>query len=629
MLDALKVQSLSFDTWELVVVDNGRSLSKAHKKELSELEKNAGLLLRIVEEERLGLSQARVTGIQASSGEILVFVDDDNVLAGNYLEESLNALKDDKEIIIAGGKIIPDYQRKPPSFVFNFESLLALCDHGEEILKYKTDRSSKPQTKQAVLRYPVFAPVGAGMVIRAEAAKEYAKEYNQNKAHAIQDRKGKSLSSGGDNDLVLSVLAKGGKLAYLPTLSLTHIIPKTRLTVRYLARANYGIAASWVLVLEKYHINPWNPISPWTVIPRAIKALFRYKPWRGATAFINWAGACGNFKGRSALKSVGGKGKYSLKRLARSLYLGRLLYLCYYLPKHYLKYFYKRNPLKRWGDFIARKEMERAAFSLSAQASHKQEESSEQVKIHLLTGKRFWYQSLFCAYSFAKHSNLNIEPHFYDDGSLLGWQKDRLRNSFKKATIYSEAELNARLDKYLPHYSFPTIRARREFYPHLKKLTDIHAGGCGFKVVLDSDMLFFKPAIELINWIKNPVMPCCMQDIETAYGYSIDLLESLAGAKIPQKVNVGVCGLNSSDIDWEKLEYWLRALIKKEGSHYTQEQALVAMLLADQDFITLSASDYIVSPSKADVAEARGVLQHYVADSKIWYFRKGWQRAIK
>ena len=59
-------------------------------------------------------------------------------------------------------------------------------------------------------------------------------------------------------------------------------------------------------------------------------------------------------------------------------------------------------------------------------------------------------------------------------------------------------------------------------------------------------------------------------------------MTSLTKAPIPQRVNVGICGLKSDDLDWEQLESWCKTLIEQQGTHYYQEQALIAMLMAGQ-----------------------------------------------
>jgi glycosyltransferase involved in cell wall biosynthesis len=73
--DALKDQTFPRDGWELVVVGSRSDESVAARVDLS-----WHPAPRIVREEKLGLTPARLRGICESRGETLIFVDDDNVL---------------------------------------------------------------------------------------------------------------------------------------------------------------------------------------------------------------------------------------------------------------------------------------------------------------------------------------------------------------------------------------------------------------------------------------------------------------------------------------------------------------------------------------------------------------------
>lgn len=77
------------------------------------------------------------------------------------------------------------------------------------------------------------------------------------------------------------------------------------------------------------------------------------------------------------------------------------------------------------------------------------------------------------------------------------------------------------------------MRERRLEQPLLRKLTDFHAGSTGWKLFLDSDMLFFHQPSFLLDWLRNPQYPCYMVDIANYYGYSNELMVSLAQAPIP------------------------------------------------------------------------------------------------
>jgi hypothetical protein len=101
----------------------------------------------------------------------------------------------------------------------------------------------------------------------------------------------------------------------------------------------------------------------------------------------------------------------------------------------------------------------------------------------------------------------------------------------------------------------------------------------------------------------------------------------LAGAPIPERLNVGVCGLRSDTIDWDRLEEWCRDLLEREGSHYLQEQALTAMMLAGGPRIAAPAEQYVVRPGRSETQRPTAALHHYVAESKALYFRFGWRHA--
>jgi hypothetical protein len=138
-------------------------------------------------------------------------------------------------------------------------------------------------------------------------------------------------------------------------------------------------------------------------------------------------------------------------------------------------------------------------------------------------------------------------------------------------------------------------------------------------------MLFFNKPDFLLKWLTSPDKPCHMVDVETSYGYSQTFMYSLAQVEIPERLNVGICGLKSEDIDWEKLEYWCKTMIEQQGSHYYQEQALIAMLMASKACTVAPEKDYIVMPNQKEVIKPQGILHHYVAGSKSWYFRYAWK----
>ncbi len=285
-LAGLAGQALAPDCWELLIIDNGsRPALSAENIPLS------AQTQRIIQEEVPGLTPARLRGIAEASGEILVFVDDDNVLAPAFLSHALAAFHAHPRLAVAGGPVRPEFEITPPDWVAEFYPLLALHDHGHTALVATGDPAA---------HWPDFAPAGAGLCLRRDYATLYAAAVRSDPTRAALDRRAGALTSGGDNDMVFTALHAGGDVAYFPELELTHLIPAKRLDPAYLARLNRGIQRSWMQVLSLHRANPWSPLTPLGARLRIFKAWFRHFPlFRSSPAHrIRWHGSVGHFEGR-------------------------------------------------------------------------------------------------------------------------------------------------------------------------------------------------------------------------------------------------------------------------------------------------------------------------------------------
>jgi len=290
VVGALRAQSLRRDCWELLVVDNASTKSL----QLDMIEEISTLNAHIVREPKLGLTAARRRGFRESRGDYVVLVDDDNVLAPDYLGNVVQLFSAHEHVGAFGGRVLPAFSSMPPSWVADFQGLLACRDLGDSLIVSTGDWNAA----QGRNTYPACAPIGAGMAIRRTAIEPWISGEND---QSLPDRRAEELTSGGDNDIVFAILKAGWGVGYSPDLCLTHLIPAFRCERRYLARLNRGIAKSWIRVLGKYDACPWPPIPSWTVPLRKAKAWFTYRAWSGPGAFVRWQGACGHFEGRAAL----------------------------------------------------------------------------------------------------------------------------------------------------------------------------------------------------------------------------------------------------------------------------------------------------------------------------------------
>ena len=313
----------------------------------------------------------------------------------------------------------------------------------------------------------------------------------------------------------------------------------------------------------------------------------------------------------------------SWKHTARQLGLGRAAYLLWHAPAAALRQSVRAGgPFEQWRDRQGRLAMEQAAAALPTRRGPA---VAGRPELHFLTGRRFWYQTAFCLHSLQQQAGEVFRAVFHDDGSLDAGTIDRLRALFPAAEIRRRAENDARIEALLPVARFPFLHDRRHHYPNILKLTDVHAGAQGWRLVLDSDMLFFRRPEFLLAWLAAPDRPLHMTDVGDAYGYPLDFMGELAGAPVPHLVNVGLTGLRSEALDWDRLESWCRRLMEKHGPNYYLEQGLAAMLFAGQSCAVAPRPDYLLLPGENECRAPTAVLHHYVAEAKRGYFRHAWR----
>ena len=288
-LASLQAQTLPASEWETILIDNA-SVPTLVAKDWTVCSADN---LRLIRESEIGLSHARQCGFLAARGNIAVLVDDDNVLAPDYLATVLALFTAHPKVGALGGRSVPEFEVSPPAWTEEFYTLLALRDLGESPL---VSQGLQPASA-AKNKYPSFAPIGAGMALRRAAWTAWL-DARQDPFHAITDRRGDELTSGGDNDIVLCAMRAGWEVGYFSELALTHLIPPGRLKTEYLARLNRGIQKSWMQVLTLHEANPWPTVSRWSVALRKLKAWYVCRAWASPAAHIRWQGACGHFEGR-------------------------------------------------------------------------------------------------------------------------------------------------------------------------------------------------------------------------------------------------------------------------------------------------------------------------------------------
>jgi glycosyltransferase involved in cell wall biosynthesis len=222
VLGALAGQAVTAGVdWEVLVVDN--NCTDATPALLARLQAEGVLRLRVVREEEQGLTPARRRGVAETGREWIAFIDDDCLVAPDWVERAAAAAREHPGAGALGGLVELEWEREPPPHVLARGWAFAQQDHGPE-----------PVT--------VGCLAGAGMVVRRAALERSG----WTRQPLLADRVGRRLVSGGDVEIALRLAAEH-ELWYDPRLRLRHSIPAGRTADAYPSRLTYGLGTSKLL----------------------------------------------------------------------------------------------------------------------------------------------------------------------------------------------------------------------------------------------------------------------------------------------------------------------------------------------------------------------------------------------
>jgi glycosyltransferase involved in cell wall biosynthesis len=260
-------------SWEVVVVDNASTDNTAElAAQTWRRLGRADVSLTVANQSKPGLSWARAKGIETAHYDVLIFCDDDNWLAPDYVAEAFSLLEACPQVGAAGGHGTATADVPLPEW---FD-------------QYKNCYACYPQGEQDGELSGVYAFLyGAGLVLRRAALSRLeARGFTP----LLPDRVGNKLSSGGDTELSYALRLAGYTLWFSEKLVFRHYIPASRLTQRYLYRLVSALSyCSGLLIVYNYRLEgkkitmlTWPKDLTYQIF-FFLRALFKYPFVRGAT----------------------------------------------------------------------------------------------------------------------------------------------------------------------------------------------------------------------------------------------------------------------------------------------------------------------------------------------------------
>jgi glycosyltransferase involved in cell wall biosynthesis len=209
--------------WEFLIVDNGSTdgtadVARAYQDRLP---------LRLVREERAGLSNARNKGVEEAAGRYICWTDDDVLLDPQWLAAYSAAFKRHPEAAVFGGRINPVLGAPTPRWFARLRD-----EWPVRILLAKRDFGQDP----CPLDFPAgVIPFGANFAIRTEEQRKVG--YEPGLGVSPNHRR-----IGEEAEVIHRLLARGAKGWWVPGATVSHIISTQRQTWDYIYDFNaaYG-----------------------------------------------------------------------------------------------------------------------------------------------------------------------------------------------------------------------------------------------------------------------------------------------------------------------------------------------------------------------------------------------------
>ena len=228
-LESVVLQSADPTLWECVVVNNNSTDNTAQAFAAFAAD-HTTFNLRMVDEPKQGLSNARNCGIAAAEGEYIAIIDDDETLELGYIETYIEFFDSFPTALAAGGAVKAVYERSRPRWMSHYT---------EQMIANPLDLDI------VVTLFPASrVPAGGNMAFR-RAAFEKVGLFNPRLG-----RNGQSLIGGEENDLFARLRRAGELLYFVPGAAIYHHIPQSKLTDEYFDRLSYNVGRSKLMRAE-------------------------------------------------------------------------------------------------------------------------------------------------------------------------------------------------------------------------------------------------------------------------------------------------------------------------------------------------------------------------------------------
>jgi glycosyltransferase involved in cell wall biosynthesis len=236
-LDSVRALSIPEHVgFECVVIDNASTDETAEVVQ-SAANATTAFPVRRVLESRLGSSFARNRAVDETRGDFILFLDDDAIADREWLRE-MHAAMETRSLDAACGMVLPRWSSPPPPWL-GPRLWVKLAVHDRVAIE------SVPIGQVEALENYFSANVG----FRREAFERFGR-FREDLGVV-----GGNPISGEDTELFARIIARGGKMGFVTTAVVHHLIGTERMTAQYLRRKSFAYGFGSAIAGGKSHNN--------------------------------------------------------------------------------------------------------------------------------------------------------------------------------------------------------------------------------------------------------------------------------------------------------------------------------------------------------------------------------------
>jgi glycosyltransferase involved in cell wall biosynthesis len=216
LLDKLRSQvNPNQIAWEILIIDNNSTDNTAEVIQNYQANWRESYLLRSAFELEQGAAFARLRAIREAQGEIVGFLDDDNLPTPDWLTAAYTFSQKYPEAGAFGGQIHGDFEVEPPANFKKIQGFLAIREHGTQPIQFSPDR--------------LQLPPAASLIVRKQAWCESVPS-----RPSLSGKVAGRFIQGDDYEPLLYLHKAGWQIWYNPAMHTYHQIPRQRLERDYL-----------------------------------------------------------------------------------------------------------------------------------------------------------------------------------------------------------------------------------------------------------------------------------------------------------------------------------------------------------------------------------------------------------